>query len=317
VIAQLGHHIHHVNQALGLFSDGFEALERDDLDLTILDDLNNPVEEVRDFAVAFKRLAHRIGAERRNRDEMASAALIQRSMLPEPLEAALLRGRATVFGDMKPAREVGGDLYDIFMLDDDHLAIAVGDVCGKGVPASLFMSVTITTLRLAVRGWKSLPKMLQSANELLCARNPTLMFTTLFFGVLDLNDGRLEYANCGHNPPVVLCREEGSQLLPSGGWPLGLAAERTIRTAEVNLGPGDGLFLFTDGVTECLDCDGVLYGDERLRATLERCAGLEAEPLVAAAMADVAAFAAGAEPFDDITCLAVVRSRATFGVSRA
>jgi len=307
VISQLGQHLLRVSNALGLFSTGLTALERDDFDPTILDDLNHPTPEVRDFAEAFERLAHRITIERRHRDEMASAALIQLAMLPTDLHALPLAGRAEVFADIKPARDVGGDLYDVFMLDDTHLAVAIGDVCGKGVPASLFMSATATTLRISARNWHSLPAMLTSANDLLCARNPTMMFATLFFGVLDLDSGRFEYANCGHNPPLAIDRDGAVRVFAHGGAPLGLAPGRAITSASIDLAAGDGLFLFTDGVTESVDETGELYGDARLQSTLARLAGLDAAGRVQEVIADVTRFAGAADQFDDITCLALVR----------
>ncbi|HLZ83620.1 MAG TPA: cyclic nucleotide-binding domain-containing protein, partial [Caulobacteraceae bacterium] len=147
MIAQLGHHIEAVNHALGLYAGGFSALERGDLDPELMADLNDPSPEMRTFADAFRRLAQQIARERRQRDEMASAALIQRAVLPGDLTDLRLDGRCDVFGDMQPARDVGGDFYDVFMLDGGRLAVAIGDVCGKGVPAALFMSQTMTTLR--------------------------------------------------------------------------------------------------------------------------------------------------------------------------
>jgi serine phosphatase RsbU (regulator of sigma subunit) len=306
VIAQLGHHIEAVNHALGLYVGGFSALERGDLDPELMADLNDPNPEMRTFADAFGRLAQQIARERRQRDEMASAALIQRAMLPGDLSALPLGGRCDAFGDMQAARDVGGDLYDVFMLDTEHLVLTIGDVCGKDVPAALFMSQTMTTLRMAAQQQTSVSAMLEGANGMLCAHNPSLMFATAFCGVLDLTNGRFEYANCGHCPPLILRGGGVCEPLPGGGPPLGLVADMRVGSREIMLRPGDGLFLYTDGVTESVDPYGEEYGQRRLSATLCASGSTSAEALVTWLMEDVARFTADADPFDDITCLAAV-----------
>ncbi len=304
VVRQMGGYVESVNHALGLYANGFAALERDDFDPALLEDLNNPTQEVRNFADAFQRLAGRITLERRKRGEMASAALIQRAMLPQGLDKLPLGGRCQVFGAMTPARDVGGDFYDVFKIDDDRLALTIGDVCGKGVPASLFMSQTMTTLRMAAQQGASVSAMLENANNVLCAQNPSMMFSTALYGVLDLSDGWFEYANCGHSAPLLLRAGGGCETLPGGGSPLGIVPGKTIPSHTTTLRRGDGLFLFTDGVTESIDPAGEEYGVERLEALLGRRHGRDASAMISAVMADVARFVAGAEPFDDITCLA-------------
>lgn len=305
VIAQLGHHIEAVNHALGLYAGGFSALQRGELDPDLLAELTNPSPEMRTFADAFRRMALQITRERRQRDEMASAALIQRAMLPGDLSSLTLDGRFDAFGDMQAARDVGGDFYDVFMLDDERLVLTIGDVCGKGVPASLFMSQTMTTLRMAFRQQAPISEILEVADAMLCAHNPSLMFATAFCGVLDLAGGRFDYANCGHCPPLILRADGACEALPGDGAPLGLVAGRRIAAHEITLCPGDSVFLYTDGVTESVDPEGDEYGEGRLSAILrtEDARG-GAEALVKGVMEDVARFTAGADPFDDITCLA-------------
>ncbi|MDB5483202.1 MAG: cyclic nucleotide-binding protein [Caulobacteraceae bacterium] len=271
-----------------------------------MDDLNNPSPEMRTFADAFRRLALQITRERRQRDEMASAALIQRAMLPGDPADLPLDGRCDAFGDMQAARDVGGDFYDVFMPGGGRLALTIGDVCGKGVPAALFMSQTMTTLRMAARQHASAPAILEAANAMLCAHNPSLMFATAFWGVLDLADGRFEYVNCGHCPPLILRADGSCEPLPGGGTALGLAPGKRMASHEITLRPGDGVFLYTDGVTESIDPGGEEYGEARLAARLCAARALGAEARVKAVMDDVARFTAGADPFDDITCLAAV-----------
>ena len=141
---------------------------------------------------------------------MASAAAIQRAMLPsmQPDDAA--DGQLDIFARMIPAREVGGDLYDIVKLDENRVVITIGDVCGKGVPASLFMAITQTVMRLVVRSGEDLQAEIAAANNLLAANNRETMFTTLFCGVFDVSSGTMTYCNCGHNPPLVLRRGEST-----------------------------------------------------------------------------------------------------------
>jgi serine phosphatase RsbU (regulator of sigma subunit) len=244
--------------------------------------------------------------ERRHRSEMASAALIQRAMLPGPFDRSALAGRCELFGAMAPAREVGGDLYDLFMLDDHRLALAVGDVCGKGVPASLFMCATVTALRMAAQSYRDIGDVVAQANRTLSTQNEASMFTTLFYAVLDLDTRRLEYVNCGHNAPFLLPAAGGHVALPGRGVPVGIFPDRRWTPQAIDLSQGDRLFLFTDGVTEAADVNETEYGEARLVSTLEANRGRDPNGLVEAVVADVRTFAAGAEQSDDITCVAAI-----------
>ena len=306
VVGRLGQHIQGVNGALGLYAGGLAALERDDLDPDrLLAELNNPTDALRDFGAAFQRLARHISAERRKRQEMASAALIQQAMLPQSLTDVDPKRRARVHGAMRPARDVGGDFYDAFMLDDDRLALLIGDACGKGVPASLFMSMSITALRLVAKQEADVGAVARRANELLYTQNATSMFSSVFYGVLDLASGRLDYTNCGHNAPLLMRRDGACVALQSGGTPLGILPERRVRTHAETLSAGDCLLLFTDGVTESHDAQGQDYGEERLTDLLRGAMQVGVADIPRAVTEDVLAFARGVEPFDDITCLAV------------
>jgi sigma-B regulation protein RsbU (phosphoserine phosphatase) len=303
-----------VNTALAIYASGFEALQRDDFDPEVLGRLDNPTPEMRGFGEAFHRLSRHIVQKRRNRGEMASAALIQRAMLPHDLAGLDPAGRCDVFGEMISARDVGGDLYDVFRLDDDRLALAVGDVCGKGVPASLFMSVTMTVLRLAAQGagdnqagervGGDVTAALLRANAMLHARNPSALFVTLFYGVLDLRTGQLDYASCGHNPAFVLSAGGACRALAGGGTPLGLFQDKIVRARRVDLAAGDTLVLYTDGMTECANRDGEEFGETRLAETLAPLAGMNCEAVCRSVIAAVADFTRGVDPFDDMTCLA-------------
>jgi phosphoserine phosphatase RsbU/P len=207
---------------------------------------------------------------------------------------------------MRPAREVGGDFYDFFTIDGNRLVMVIGDVSGKGVPASLFMAMTRTVIRLVARQDDDLAAGIGRANALLSADNDSAMFVTLFYGVLDLASGRLTYCNCGHNPPQVLRGDGGSEGLPLTGLPLGVLEEADYATRTVDLAPGDRLFLYTDGVTEANDAEGGEFGEARLSAALDALRDAAPSDMVDGIVRRVDAFAAGAPQADDITCLALL-----------
>src|ERR1700693_4680160 len=155
-------------------------------------------------------MAAQIAQKRAHEAEMASAAAIQRAMLPGMQPSDVAEGQLDIFADMIPAREVGGDLYDIVKRDGNQVVITIGDVCGKGIPASLFMAITQTVMRLVVRTGNDLEAEVKTANDLLVANNTEDMFTTLFCGVIDVAAGTLTYCNCGHNPPLPLRPDAGT-----------------------------------------------------------------------------------------------------------
>ncbi|MDX2202843.1 MAG: SpoIIE family protein phosphatase [Hyphomicrobiaceae bacterium] len=306
VVGRLGQQMQSVNGALGLYAGSLAALEREDFDPdSLLAELNNPTEALRDFGAAFQRLARHLSAERRKRKEMASAALIQQAMLPQSLAGLDPKARARVHGEMRPARVVGGDFYDAFMLDDDRLALLIGDACGKGVPASLFMSVAVTAMRLVAKQESDVAAVVRRANALLFEQNATSMFASVFYGVLDLPSGRLDYSNCGHTAPFVVRQDGRCTALAAGGTPLGILPERKVRTHTETLSGGDCLLLYTDGVTESHDAAGAEYGEARLAEVLRRAVEDRVPDIPRAVTEDVLAFARGVEQFDDITCLAI------------
>jgi serine phosphatase RsbU (regulator of sigma subunit) len=226
-------------------------------------------------------------------------------MLPrgEPDGAA---GRLDIFAHMTPAREVGGDLYDIVKLDENRVAITIGDVCGKGIPASLFMAITQTVMRLVVRTGHDLQAEVKTANQLLVANNTEEMFTTLFCGVIDVAAGTLTYCNCGHNPPLLLRQgADAFEALRNCGPPLAVMDDIIYVPRTLALAPGDLLLLYTDGVTEAEDPQAAQFGMKRLQEAILQTRGATARAVVEHLAARVAAFANGASQSDDITCVAV------------
>jgi serine phosphatase RsbU (regulator of sigma subunit) len=249
-------------------------------------------------------------AQRRAHEaEMASAAAIQRAMLPGAGQSDFAEGRLDIFAHMIPAREVGGDLYDIVKLDGGRVMVSIGDVCGKGVPASLFMAVTQTIMRLVVRFDQDLKTEINSANNLVAANNREEMFTTLFCGLLDVSSGTMTYCNCGHNAPLVLRKDASTfETLRPCGPPLGVLDDSNYVPRSIALAPGDVLVLYTDGVTEAENTQRALFGNQRLEEAVLEKRGAPARDVVEHVIARVTAFAKGAVQSDDITCVAVVCS---------
>lgn len=304
VISQLGRQIDGMNQALTLYGNALSALERREFDARIIEDLAHPSPQLVTFAATFQRFAEQIVERRRQADDLASAALIQRSFLPRAEQLRFVSGVLDLSADMRPARDVGGDFYDYFMLDERRVAIAIGDVCGKGIPAALFMAVAITALRNAAQREADVASTLARVNDALCRDNDANMFATVFYGVLDLRTGVLEYGNCGHNAPYVLSGGKRKSL-PATGIPVGLMADRAVKSALMVLNPGDSLVLFTDGVTEAMNKAEQEFGKERLEALLDDAGAIPAVDLLQRIYAEVDTFAAGEDQADDITCLAL------------
>jgi sigma-B regulation protein RsbU (phosphoserine phosphatase) len=191
------------------------------------------------------------------------------------------------------------------MLDENRLMLVIGDVCGKGVPASLFMATAMTVIRLAAREGRDVSATMEWVNAMLYAQNASSLFATVFYCVLDLDTGRLDYANCGHNAPFVLRRGGSCFQLTGGGLPLGIFPKRAVTANFIELNPGDSVFFYTDGITESIDSLGAEYGDTRLAEILGQTKGADAATLCRSVLTDVATFTQGVDQFDDITCLAV------------
>jgi serine phosphatase RsbU (regulator of sigma subunit) len=240
------------------------------------------------------------------RRELQIARDIQRSILPRVFPAFPERSEFEVFAAMRPANEVGGDFYDFFLLGDDRLGIAIGDVSGKGVPAALFMAVTRTLLRSVVAANPSPAACLGQVNRLLCRENEQGMFVTLFYGVLDFASGAFAYSNAGHNPPWLLRASGHVESVAGTGDPmLGAFDDTVYHEASVALAPGDVVFLYTDGVSEGMNVVDEPYSDERLEKTLRASIGRTPESLVSGVVSEVQDHGVGRDPSDDITAMAL------------
>ena len=254
------------------------------------------------------RLAEVEQAERVRARELEHAAMIQRSMLPSQFPPFPDRTDFELHAAMVPAKEVGGDLFDFFLLDHDRLAFVLGDVSGKGVPAALFMAIARTLLRAAAHHEASPGACLTYMNQSLVEQHASGMFVTLFYGILNTRTGALEYSNGGHNPPYAF--SPGGQMRPLKercGPMLGVFDGFQYQTKRTDLGPHDGLLVFTDGVTEARNKEGEFYGEPRLEAYLAAHDTRPVEELVRSLHTEVERFEAGAPRADDMTVLALRR----------
>jgi len=251
-------------------------------------------------------LAATTAAKERIESELKIAHLIQRSLLPKRFPPFPDHLEFDIYAGLQAAKEVGGDLYDFFLLDEQRLFFSIGDVSGKGVPAALFMAVTRTLMK-GIADQHLLPsQVLAKVNHELYVDNEQMMFVTLFCGVLDLRTGELRYTNAGHLPPLLLraSRPVAWLDLPKGVV-LGVSEAPAYTTRTLQLQPRDALLLYTDGVNEAMNPAKELFGDERLRAFAEAHAGTAPKELVEDLFGSVRRFASGEEQSDDITVLAL------------
>ena len=253
-----------------------------------------------------RQLMQAVAARERMEGELSVARDIQMDLLPKAFPAFPNQDRIEIHALLTPAREVGGDLYDFYFLDEHHLCFTIGDVSDKGVPAALFMTIAMTLIRMAAEREADSARIMDAVNEALSRDNPNCMFVTLVIGILDVRTGRVAYANAGHNPPLALRQQSDVEVLSARSGPAaGAAAGVKFSLLATVLAPGDGLLLYTDGVTEAMDPDGRLYGDERLRQLMTRRASSAPESVVRQIMEDVRNHAGAAEQSDDIAVLAI------------
>ncbi len=270
---------------------------------TLAQAFNNMTQDLTRY---IKNLQETTAAKEKIESELQVATRIQNSMLPRVFPAFPKRKEFSVFASMEPAREVGGDLYDFFFISETKFCFLVGDVAGKGVPASLFMVVAKTLIKNeALRGIP--PKdIFFNVNNALCEDNDEGMFVTGFVCIIDLETGQVDFANAGHNPPLVLESQNKAydfmEIIP--GFVLGGMPDFEYETQSICMAPEDVLFLYTDGVNEAMDPENNEYTDARLKETLSMDSSRDVTQIVKSVAMDVKEFTKGAEQSDDITILA-------------
>ncbi len=267
-------------------------------------------QDLKDF---IQDLAKVTAEKERMSAELDLATSIQQNALPNKFPPFPGRGEFDIFAGMDPAREVGGDFYDFFMTDSDHLAVVVGDVSGKGIPAALFMMTARTMLKDAALSGLSPAQMMNRVNAQLAENNRDNMFVTVWVGILEISSGRLVWADAGHEKPALFHGGQWSILEKRGGVALAafepellaLDEEPAFAEQETLLRPGDVILQYTDGVTEAMTAERKLFGEERLLEALSCSESTDPGLLLPHIRSRIDAFVAGVDQFDDITMLAL------------
>jgi phosphoserine phosphatase RsbU/P len=280
----------------GAFDFLMKPIDLNDLELTI----NKTIDDVTQLKNAIEMRSRLTQMQH----ELQFASQIQRLLLRD-LPAQFKQQTAfELIAHMTAARSVGGDFYDAFPLDSEHVGIVIGDVTGKGMPAALFMAVCITTFRTVAGNYNTPHMCLGRINNLLARDSSPEMFVTTFYGILNTTTGEFVYANGGHNPPYIV-RIDGSvaPLESTGGILLGMFEDFVFGSISLQLQPGERIFLYTDGVTEAANAQDEMYEEERLEVALRRHAALPASDQLTAILEDIKAFTLDAEQSDDITTM--------------
>ena len=302
--------------------DGVKQIAQGNLDEKIElerdDELGYLADNVNDMAVDLKEhmqnLSKVTAEKERIATELSVATDIQEGMLPRNFGEVSRNKGFDLFASMNAAKEVGGDFYDFYMLDDHRLVITIADVSGKGVPAALFMVIAKTILKntaLSEGAEADFAEVIRRANRQLCENNEEILFVTVFFGVLDIRTGDFTYVNCGHNPPLLRQGADGTfgYLRPAKkNLMLGIEEDLSFTQETLCLAPGSLLFCYTDGVTEAMDGAGNVYSENRLQTVLDGIPAVEDMPvadILSSVREDIKTHAGAAEQSDDITMLAV------------
>ncbi len=255
-----------------------------------------------------KDLTETTAAKQKIESELSIAAQIQRDMLPSHFPAFPDQSAFDIFAIMRPAKTVGGDFYDFFMLDEQKLAIVIGDVSGKGIPAALHMAVTKYLIKAFMAQSDSPDEILKLVNKQLILNNESCMFVTIFVGILNVATGEMNYASGGHNPLLVLDSDNprNSTFLNRPGGPVvGIIDDADFQTEKITLQSGWSIVAYTDGVTEAFNTAGEAFLEERLKSTALGLTGMTAKQIAQNILNAVDEFCKGAPQADDITLLAV------------
>lgn len=247
----------------------------------------------------------RIGAE------LDVATKIQASMLPSIFPPYPERDEFDIYASMQPAKEVGGDFYDFFFIDENTLAVVMADVSGKGVPAALFMVIAKTLIKNNAQSGKSPKEVFEAVNNILCENNEEGMFVTAFMGYLDVKSGKVTFVNAGHNPPLICtkiddsCMYQFDWLKTQPDFILAGMEDMSYNQSEITLQPGDELFMYTDGITEAVNNENTLFSEPRLLDVANKYMDMTLREFSLSIKREIDLFAEGAEQADDITMLSL------------
>lgn len=291
--------IHKINRTLAEITGGNLNVSVDvrtnEEFVSLSDDINSTVAALKGYIAE---------AAARIDKELEVAKVIQSSTLPGVFPPYPDRTDFDIFAEMHTAREVGGDFYDFYLLDENRLAFLIADVSGKGITAAMFMMKAKTLIKGYAEKETDAAQILVKANAALCEGNDAEMFVTCFMGILDLAAGKLSFANAGHNAPILRRAGRNAEFLKSRpGFVLGEMENISYRTGELPFGPGDEIYLYTDGVTEATDGQLQLYGNDRLLTVINQTAGMDSREVCRSVKADIDRFVGDAPQFDDITML--------------
>ena len=282
----------------GAFDFVIKPIDLNDLEITIVKSLQD-LEVLKDAIQSRDQLTA-------IKHELDIATEIQTSILPKTFPAFPERTEFEIFAKMIPAKEVGGDLYDFFLIDKHRIGVIIGDVSGKGIPAAMFMAVSKTLLKATALKGISPDTCLEIVNNILVDESLPTMFVTVFYGIFDTRNGAFEYSSGGHNPPYLIHKDgQIKQLESKGGLFLGSMKGIEYESNMCILQQGDTLFLYTDGITEAFDINENLYDDFRLEHALQQHYNVEIDKLIDNIINEVNEFSQGVEQSDDMTCLAI------------
>ncbi|MBP5607966.1 MAG: PP2C family protein-serine/threonine phosphatase [Lachnospiraceae bacterium] len=275
-------------------------VKREDEIASLSNRFANMIEELEDYMKDLQAVTaekERIGAE------LHVATQIQADMLPRIFPPFPDRPEVDIFATMTPAKEVGGDFYDFFMVDDTHLAMVIADVSSKGVPAALFMVIAKTLIKNCAQNGNDIAEVFYSVNNQLCEGNEESMFVTAFMAVVDITSGELTYVNAGHEPFLLRHDGEWQWIHPDAGFILAGLPDFEYKSENMQLYPSDRLFFFTDGVSESQNIERTLFGEDRILDTVRRNGDKDLTGMLTSIRKDIDSFAGEAPQFDDITML--------------
>ena len=285
----------------GAFDFATKPIDLDDLQLTI----DKAVEQIEYIKSAQKDHAQLVDIQ----SDLSVAREIQQAILPRTFELKLKDAETIdIYASMLAAKDVGGDFYDFFPIDEHRIGFTIADVSGKGVPAAIFMAVSRTLIKAT--GIQGLPtdECIRTVNDILCGESVGSMFVTVFYGIYDLETGVVSFTNAGHNPPYILKADGSVEALKSScNLVLGAVEGMSFTSETLQLNPGDALVMYTDGVTEAENIEHAQFGESRLETNLAALKGSSSKQIVSTINAKVKEFTAGAPQSDDITQLVIRR----------